>query len=518
MAMVNMAIKPWSMSLLSLLSMTGCGGANWLVKPGVTLSEIFSDNLKLSATRPQSGFVSEVSPSVSVSGETARSRVNGNYRLQGLYNAGGREAVNVNHQLQFNGLLHAIPNTLFIDASSAISQQNASNALVATDNIAGNFPRLNSQSVAISPYWTPHFDRYANGLLKLGYSETHLDSVAGNPSPLTNPLLGNRLMSDSNTLNKQAQLSNGRYFNHWQWSVDYSAEQQQRQNGQDVRFERVASNQRYALNRQWSLLAQGGYENNAFTTPNNRIRNGAYYLFGAQWQPNRWISLEALGGNNQQLGVHLTPSAQLSADLTYRYKTVGLNSGSSWEGALRYQAGQSLWQLRYVEDTTTLQTLLQSPLEPLTVSPQSAPQRDPLGYAIRLPNLLDDVLVRQRGEAAWQYSSGKSQYQATVYNERRYYSASAASDEVNGISGRWQWQVAPRWNVYAQPLWQRAEGIASQQRHDLALGVVHGLPITLLHPAPVTASLEFRHSSQHSDRSDFRFQENRVTASVFIPF
>jgi hypothetical protein len=513
--MVNKS-KP--ISLLTVLSLSGCGGANWLVQPGVTVSEIFSDNLKLSPTRPESGFVSEVSPSVRVSGETARSRVNANYRLQGLYNAGGREAVSVNHQLLATGLLQAIPNTLFVNASSAISQQNSSNALVATDNIAGNFARLNSQSVAISPYWTPHFGRYANGLLKLGYSHVSVDQLAGSPSPLLNPLLNTRVMSDANTVSKQAQLSNGRYFNHWQWSVDYSAEQQQRQSGQDVRFERYASNNRYALNRHWSLLAQGGYENNAFTSLNSRIRNGFYYQVGAQWQPNYWLSLEALGGNNQQLGLRLTPSAFFSADLIYRYKSVGLNSGSSWEGTLRYQPGQSLWQLRYSEDTTTLQKLLQNQAETLDPNRPQASQPDPLGYAIRLPNVVDDVLVRQRGELSWQYTSGKSQYQATVYNERRSYSASAGHDQVNGISGRWQLQLAPRWSLYAQPLWQVADGIASQQRRDIAVGVIHGLPISLLRPAPISAKLEFRHSSQQADRADFRFEENRLTASVFIPF
>ena len=49
-------------------------------------------------------------------------------------------------------------------------------------------------------------------------------------------------------------------------------------------------------------------------------------------------------------------------------------------------------------------------------------------------------------------------------------------------------------------------------------GLASGLPISLLRPAPISAKLEFRHSSQQADRADFRFEENRLTASVFIPF
>ncbi len=90
---------------------------DWRLRPSLSMSEMFSDNLELSDNAKKSGFVSEVAPGVSIQGASPWSNLNLNYRLQGLYNAGGRDAVDINHQLQFNSLYQALRNTLFLQTS-----------------------------------------------------------------------------------------------------------------------------------------------------------------------------------------------------------------------------------------------------------------------------------------------------------------------------------------------------------------------------------------------------------------
>jgi len=111
---------------------------DWRFSPSLSASEIFSDNLALSENNKKSGFVTEISPGVSLYGNSPWSNFNLNYRMQGLYNAGGRDAIDINHQLNMNSLYQAVRNTLFLETASSISQQNISNSFVTTDNISGN--------------------------------------------------------------------------------------------------------------------------------------------------------------------------------------------------------------------------------------------------------------------------------------------------------------------------------------------------------------------------------------------
>jgi hypothetical protein len=496
---------------------------DWRLRPSVSMSEIFSDNLNLSENAKKSGFVTEVDPGLSLYGSSPWSNLNLNYRLQGLYNAGGREELDINHQLQMRSLYQAIRNTLFLETTSSINQMNTSNSFIATDNISGNGNRTETKSFGISPYWTPHFGQYANGLFKVGYNRSTFDSSSDNTVSQQFPTS----ISDSETFSRQARLTSGSKFNLVRWGLNYSSQEQNRVDGDDVRFEQYGANSRYYINRKFNVFADVGYENNAYSTASNNVNNGFFYTIGGQWTPSKWYSLEVGLGNNKHVTLHYSPSNNLTSTVTYRNKDVGLNTGNSWDALLNYRVGQANWGFKYSQETTTVQQMLveqgfftvdafgqMTPVD----NPDNVPPEQQL-YLINLPSLVDDVLIRKNGILNFSYRTGKSSYSASVFNERRTYEVSNLEDNVYGISGKWQWQFAPRLNFYLQPRWQSTDSSnQSNQRYDVALGVSRSIPINLGRPLSMNTKLEFRHINQMSDHTGFDYIENRATANFAVRF
>jgi len=497
---------------------------DWQIRPSLSMSEIFSDNLELSDAAKKSGFVSEVAPGLSLYGESPWSNFNLNYRLQGLYNAGGSEDVDINHQLQMNSLYQAVRNTLFLQTSSSISQQNISNSYIATDNISGNRDRTTVTNFNISPYWTPYFGQYASGLVRLGYQTTSFENT-------TDTIDTTNQISDSENVSKQARLSSGSKFNKVSWSLNYSSQDQNRNSGDDVQFEQYQGDIRYFINTKFSVFGQAGYENNDYQTTNNSINNGFFYTFGGRWNPSRWYSLEAGYGNNKHISVSFNPSYNLVGNITYRNKDVGLNTGDSWDANINYRAKQANIGFIYSQETTTVQQILTRQLDFNVFDPTSGnilidPKTGlPYEISINIPILVDDVIINKRANLTFGYETGKSFYNFSLYNTRRSYELSPQDDNVYGASASWRWQIESRLDFYLRPTWQYSDisntggdANSSNTRYDVALGLTRAVPINLGRPLIMNTGLELRHITQSSDLSTNDFTENRATANFAVRF
>lgn len=552
MVMGNMGIKNNGLGLrktlspVCLLLLVGSTvhpvyGFEWQTRLNLTMSEMFDDNLNLSSINKKSGFVTEVAPGVVINGQSPMSNFNLNYRLQGLYNGQGSDAVDVLHQLQMSSLYQPISNTFFIQTSSSISQQNRSNSLVATDNISGNGSRTETKTLSIIPYLTPHFGQYATGLLKGGYTGTYFDSSNSSPNSVQFNNSFNNPITNSETILKQAGLTSGTYFNVTNWGLNYSSQEQNNAGGGNTRFENYAANARYFLNRQFNLFAQTGYENNSYATQanttglNNNIKNGFTYTVGGQWRPSLWYSLEIGAGNNSHVTMQYNPSSNLTSTITYNYKNVGLNLGPSWDARLNYTTPMSNWGLNYHQDTATIQQILTSQGvfttdafgNPVPVTNLTGQFQSPL-YLVNLPNLVNDVLIRKRADFNFSYNTGKSSYNANLYNERRSYQLNPELDTVYGVSGSWQWQFIPRLSFYLRPLWQstqssKTSGSGLNPSGDntlfqVSMGLTRGIPINLGRPMLLNTTLDLRHIEQMSGVATSEYIENRATANFFVQF
>jgi hypothetical protein len=480
---------------------------NITARPSVTVNEIYSDNISLAPSGSEkSAFVTEVSPGLSVFGLAPRYRFNLNYRLQGLYNAGGTSDFDINHQLNYNSNYVVAPSRLFLDTRSTISQQNINNNRLITDNVVGSENTSTVTTFGLSPYWTPHFSNYANGIARVSYDRVTSD--AGE-------------LSDTDNFTQTIGLTSGRYFSKINWSANFNNQMNQRADGDDVNFQNSSGLIRYNLNRLFSVFAQGGHSSNDFETTTDTNQNGFFYTFGGTWQPSRIFSLTAGGGNNSFVTVYVAPIQRLQWTTTYRNNDIGTNTGSVWQTNLRYFTRRSVWGVTYNEDTTTVQqVILEQQLQGGLFGNNPNNLNDPndpnlFGRNLGLPLFIDEVFVRKRAQISYSYNTGKSVLSAQAFTETRDYEVQNTQDEVYGISGSWSWRYSPKMTTFLRSNWQNTdantvanEPSSSNQLIDASIGLSRVLGRN------VRGNLEYRYFKQMSDVTENEYDENRITLGL----
>ncbi|MDP2903126.1 MAG: TIGR03016 family PEP-CTERM system-associated outer membrane protein [Methylovulum sp.] len=495
------------------------------IRPSVSTQEIYSDNINLSQSGNEEGaFVTEVSPSVSVNGRSARSTLNLNYKMQNLYNAGGNDAIKTANQLQYNSHNTFIPNRLFLDSHSSLSQQNINISRIANDNISGSGNSTNVSTFGMSPYWTPHFGNYANGNLRLNFDTVTTDAGSSSNNSSSSSL---NTISDTVNLAEIIQLNSGIEFQRVKWSLSHNNTENYRLDGNNVKFQNSDAIVRTYLNTHFNVFVRGGYSKNSFQSATNTNKNGISYTFGGQWKPSQYYSIEVGGGNNSYVTVAISPMQRLNWVTTFRKNSIGLNSGETWQTALNYKTRQSTWSLTHDNDTTTVQELLlqqqiftvqdsfgNAIIDPVT---NEAVQR-----AINLPTLTDEVITRKNWNFSVSYNTGKSTIGANAYNEDRVFQLSGSNQKVRGINATWNWRFASRTSAYLRPGWQQTDGVATSllaadsnnHRFDLAIGLNRSITNQL------NGRLEFRHVNQVSGNNinTNDYLENRATASLFMRY
>ncbi len=495
-------------ALLLRLALVGCSklcyGVSWQVTPFLQAEQIFSDNITLEGAEDrQSAFVSALNPGVSLFGQSAKSLFNLNYRMQNLYNARGDGGVSVFNQLQANQSLMLIPQRFFINTRGSLSQQNTDNRRIANDNIAGAGGRVDVGTFGITPTWRTRFGNYANGLLQVNFDT--LSSGADQS-----------VFSDSINVGQQVFLNSGPEFRRVSWGLSFiNTNNFRAADENNVGFQNTNGTVNVFINRQFSLIAQGGHANNSFQAARS-LTNGFFYTLGAQWHPSHYYSISAGYGNNRFVTVNLSPNRRLNWVTTFRDNEVGLNTGQTWQTFLAYRKQRSNLVLRHDNDTTTTQAILMQQ-HSVTVDLNPDPLvNQPVRLLFNIPTLTDEVIERKLWNLSFSYLTGKSIFGVSGFLENRTFLLSPDNNEiVSGVNGFWNWQFAPRTTAFFSPGWQfidRERGNTTDNRYDVAIGMNRVITNRL------TGRLEYRHLNQISGNADNTFQENRATASLFVSF
>ena len=166
--------------------------AGWTVTPNLTLSERYTDNVNLapSGQPRESDFITEVRPGVQFSKEGRRLKVRVNYSLQSLTYLNNSNNNGINHQLNAAANAELLKDFLFLDANTAISQQNI-NALgpvgFGNTNATNNLTTVGTYS--ISPYVQKRFGNFADGMYRVSNSGVYYNSQ-GISNTVTNSVIG----------------------------------------------------------------------------------------------------------------------------------------------------------------------------------------------------------------------------------------------------------------------------------------------------------------------------------------
>jgi len=474
---------------------------NWTLTPKLNIKQIYSDNINLSNNNKASALVTELSPGISINGSSPISTFDLNYNLQALYNAQGESGTDFNNQLQMNTKYEFIPNRLFMDSSSSISQQNNSNRQIAGDNISGNGNSSTISTFMLSPYWTPHFQNFADGEFRLTYSR--VSSEQDNE--------GKNRLSDSNSFSQNINLNSGQYFSLFSWSLSFNNSEQSNQDNETVTFQNTQFEVKYAIGRKFNIFARGGQSSNSFNTKSDSSNNGISYTFGGQWEPSQRIRVEAGYGNNRFVTVEISPFNRLHWITTYSNNDIGLNTGSRWDTELNYNTRRTDWALGYSEDTVTTQQLLLEQQVLNTTNTSALFDRN-----TGLPTLTDEVFITKTFDLSFSFQSGKSNISANAYKTFRTYELSSNDEDVTGVSASWNWDFMRRTSSNLQVGWQKTESDGvdsfSDKRFNFSASVTRNI---LSH---LNGSIEYRFVDQSSSDDFNQYSENRITANLSLTY
>ncbi len=481
---------------------------NWTVSPSLTVQEVFTDNINLTNINQESALTTDLSPGLSINGNSAISSFDFNYKLQAQYNAGGTSGIDLNNQLQMNTLYTLVENRLFIDSSSSISQQNVSNRRITNSNVSGGNNSTNVSTFRLSPSWTPHFKNYADGDFRVSYDRVTTDG-------------GNSSLSDSNTYTQNFNLTSGSYFSYVSWLLSFNNSNRRNEGGVDIDTQSSLAEIRYAIGSEFTFFANLQQSSNSFLSNSNNNNNGIAYTFGARWQPSHRFALDVGLGNNYFVTVEISPFRRLRWKTTYTKKDIGLNTGDVWNSQLDYSTKRSVWSFSYSEDTTTTQQLLLNQQVFTLVDQFGNPQSNVVtnqspGFNQNLPSLTDEVFVVKTANLSVSYRTGRSNVSASIFRTIRDFEQSLTEEEVTGVSGSWNWNYFKRTNFTISSSWQQTESNGasafSDQLFNLSVAVTRNIFSRL------NGSIIYRYVDQNSDDDLNTYTENRISASLTLQF
>jgi uncharacterized protein (PEP-CTERM system associated) len=506
---------------LFLFQTVPAAAGEWEVIPRVSVAEIFTDNIDLEPENEQSALITELTPGISIRGRGGRFEGALDYQIQNFISGEFSDSVKTAQQLIANSTTELRDNLLFFDAGGRIGQSiiNADDT-ISLSNYNNDRNRTDTYSYTLSPYLTPHFSNFADGTLRYSYSEVFYSDEAS----LDSTGAGAR---DSTVTAVDARLVSGRFFRDLSWVAHYDNRNVSREESSDDTFEEADAEARYRITRAFSLVAQGGWTNNDFQS-NRRVENGTYWGVGGFWQPSRFYSIEALAGNNLKTAtLGLYPTVRTALEITYRDRDVGLNAGKQWTGSLTHRTRRTRWRAGYTEDTTTTQQqALQAsqgflPIDPVTGDVNPNPQPGDVVVLVPLPpivTLTDEVIERKRAFGSVGVNTGKTGLRVSVFDQRQDYQSSNRQQTTRGISGSWDWRLAPRTNWILTGSWQRIE-------NNGASANIRGSDFWYIQPQlrrqirrNLEGSLTYRFVRQDSDDDQQDYDENSIIARLTAYF
>lgn len=425
---------------------------------GITLGELYTDNLKLAASSmpKQSSWITQIQPflKAAYSGPHFSGLVD--YRLTGYLYAGQSRYNQLTQNLSAQGTLTILPQHFFVDSTALYGREVINNQLSAAPG--SFFLNNNSANVAIwtlSPYWIQDLGNVGTASLRYSYGRV-LYNTRGIPAQNASLLYGIPNIT-SNAL--QFSLASPKDES-WGWNLGYS----------DQRIEPD-----FGRSRDYAVAKLGGYVE---VSDNTRLLADAGKE--SDFLPD---------GTVDKLGASFWDAGFAWANGLYRLKAmVGHRFyGRTYEFSWVRTAALLTTTLSYVEQPTDInqQLLGQNPGQVITSS---------IGYS-SLPSLgVSQVYLMKRATASADYEMPTGGLRVTLYDERRtYLTLNNRQEKVANANLDWQFNIGPSTTLTPTLGWQRYQFQDGEIRYNNyeQLALVHQF-----NPRNF-ASLRLRHDSSN---------------------
>lgn len=468
----------------TLIAPTASWAAEWSITPSLTLSETYTDNVKVSGSgERQDEFITQINPAITLSGKGRRLRLDLSYNMQNVIYARNDDRNATFHQLRANALATLVDNALFLDMASSVNQQIISTSERAPiDNISISGNRTNTTTLHISPYFRHTFDGIATTELRYGYDKIYYD-VSG---------------FDSESQTYSAKITSGPNFKRVPWGLGYTRNQldYSNQTAAITKFEMYTAELRYVATRKLILTASGGYENNEYeSAPLRQKPTGSFWNAGIIW----------------------SPTARTSVNTSYGKRFFGDNYALN----VNHHTRRSTWQVGYTENVTTMNLLQAEQRIFMVFDPSSGgvfvdPATGlPILVTVVIPTLTNEVFISKRLQASVGYNLKRNHFSLLLFNEQRIFERTGEEQSLQGANASWNLKFAPHSNLSVSGGLQHIEYNIDNRADDS-----WNVGATLNHDIQndIKGSVEFRHIARDSSKPSDEYTENRIVARLTMTF
>jgi len=481
--------------LAVLVFSTGSNAGDWTVVPRITLAEIFTDNLTLVPSDPESDAVTRIQPGIKVQGKSNRSLVDLDYSLESLIYAKDSARNNVYQNLKARAQEQLVKEKVSLDATANIGQVIINpEDFVLTDNITpGN--RTNVVSYSLTPEVRDTIGGVVGADVRYRYGHVnYLDTDAA---------------SDSTLRDVNAGLKSARSSSRVSWGAVYSKSVTDRVDAPRTLLESSEATVRLGLSSHWSFYAVGGRENNDVTWAKS-IENGSYWRAGLSWTPVSQSSVQASYGDlSKEASLNWSPMARTSLRLAYLNQSVGVNPGPTWSGEFRHRTRHTSWRAGYVNEVTNVQTLQLVDQQEILVPDTRTGNLIPL--TLDTFELTNEDFIRKRSYVGAVANTALTVAGVNFFYETREYQISGTAEIDRGVDANFSWRMASRTRllVKAQRLVQDYVDVSSIDRsYNASLGFERRLGSQLF------GALVYGHAARNSYTPQRDYVENRVTVQL----
>lgn len=251
------------------------------VVPRISLTETFTDNVRLVNSGRQSDQITELSPGMSISMDSGRLKGFFDYALNLVEYAQNASLSHSQSALNTFGTLEAVDNWLYLDFSGAISQQSISAfGTLSNDNAASNANKTEVSTYRVSPYLKGRLGDVANYDARYGRSVTH-----GNAASVSGVATSDAMVS----------FNGDSAFRNLGWSVDANRQSIDYSAGRATEADRFDLGLSYSVTPQLGVFASAGREFSNYAS----VEKQAYATnsYGVNWSPSETTKFSAMQGN-----------------------------------------------------------------------------------------------------------------------------------------------------------------------------------------------------------------------------
>jgi len=295
--------------------------AEWTVKPSLSLTENYSDNIRRAPRgNEQSDLITQISPGLNLTGTGPKLTFSTIYQMQNLFYAKNKQSDSTTHNLSTSAHTELVNNQLFLDGIASVSQQNTGTLGPQTlnnFNITAN--RAEVRSLSISPYLRHRFQGWANSEVRYTHGVVSTNAVG---------------LANSQTDSVLLSLDSGYSFTTLRWGMHYNNQKSSYGNAlQTINSDTYAGNLGYMITPRFTLNASAGHEKFNYVSV-ARPPQGSHYSAGFTWAPSQRTNIDASIGHR------------------FFGQTFALNA--------RHRSRKTTWNLGYSEEVTTTQAQFQA--------------------------------------------------------------------------------------------------------------------------------------------------------------